>query len=185
MPFRSDLTFGRTWEETASQLVGGTVEFAPSGRFKEWDFTSDGVPYEVKADRLAYKYGCKTMFIEYECNGVPSGISTTKAKYYVYFMVRPNGTYTAYKLPVTDLRMACFGCPVKKGGDGYRSRGYIVPVEGFRMSELKQEREDQELLPSDDLNTPDLPSSLPLPHDPRMLGSKTSLLPPLPAVLLG
>jgi len=115
------------WEATAMSLVGGG-EPAPSGRFKPYDFTFNGVRYEVKADRLAYKYGGNTMFVEYECNGLPSGISTTEADVWMYFMVKPDGSYTCYSVPVADLKQWCVGCVVKKGGDGYRARGYIVPV---------------------------------------------------------
>jgi hypothetical protein len=137
MNFQADLSFGKKWEQTAKTLITLTecvVETAPEGQFKKWDFRTCGGAYEVKADRLAYKYGCKTMFIEHECSGQPSGISSTEADYWVYFMVRPNGEYVAYRIPVEDLKKACVGCPVKSGGDGYRSRGYIVPVlEQFRM----------------------------------------------------
>ena len=137
--FVKDLEFGTTWQEVAQQLVGGSIEPAPKGRFKPYDFIADGVKYEVKADRLAHKYGCKTMFIEYECSGVPSGISTTEAEYVIYFMVMPGGEYKCYKLPIVELRNGCCGCPVKKGGDGWRSRGYIVPVEMFKTYELVKE----------------------------------------------
>jgi len=140
--FVKDLEFGTTWQEMASTLVGGHIEKAPKGNFKPYDFKADGIKYEVKADRLAYKYGCKTMFIEFECSGVPSGISTTEAEYIIYFMVMPNNEYKGYKIPVTDLKMACFGCPVKKGGDGWRSRGYIVPVEMFKTCELGKDSMD-------------------------------------------
>lgn len=130
--FLKDLEFGATWQKVAEGLVGGVIQSTPKGRFKPYDFISDGVKYEVKADRLAYKYGCNTMFIEFECSDLPSGISTTEADYMIYFMVKPNNEYDCYKIPVTDLKMACFNCPVKKGGDAWRSRGYIVPVESFK-----------------------------------------------------
>jgi len=137
MNFQADLSFGKKWELKAKTLLTLTecvVATAPEGQFKKWDFRTCCGAYEVKADRLAYKYGCKTMFIEHECSGQPSGISSTEADYWVYFMVRPNGEYVAYRIPVEALKKACEGCPVKSGGDGYRSRGYIVPVmEEFRM----------------------------------------------------
>ena len=147
--FLKDLAFGEMWQVAAHELVGGSIIPAPKGCFKPYDFISDGVKYEVKADRLAYKYGCKTMFIEFECSGKPSGISTTEAEYLIYFMVFPNNNYTVYKIPVTDLKMACYGCPVKNGGDGFRSRGYIVPVESFKTcvigSEMSVEKQEPEM----------------------------------------
>lgn len=127
MNFTRDLSFGKTWEATAMNLVGGG-EPGPEGRFKPYDFTSKGLKYEVKADRLAYKYGGRTLFIEFECSGHPSGISSTEADVWMYFMVKPDGTYVCHTLPTAELRERCKGCPIKAGGDGYRSRGYIVPV---------------------------------------------------------
>lgn len=140
MPFHSDLSFGRTYEELATTfLPHGEMleEWAPKGVFKGWDFRTNKFKYEVKADRLAHKYGMKTMFIEYECSGVPSGISSTEADYWFYFMVRPNGTSRRFLIPVQALKDACKGAPSKSGGDGWRSKGYIVQVgdfEGFECS---------------------------------------------------
>jgi len=70
MPFHSDLSFGRTYEELCHYLPSDgemLEEYAPRGVFKGWDFRTNKFKYEVKADRLAHKYGMKTMFIEYEC----------------------------------------------------------------------------------------------------------------------
>ena len=134
MPFHSDLSFGRTYEQLATTFLplGELLEeYAPKGVFKGWDFRTNKFKYEVKADRLAHKWGMKTMFIEYECNGVPSGISSTEADYWFYFMVRPNGTSRRFLIPVQALRDACKDCPSKSGGDGWKSRGYIVPVADF------------------------------------------------------
>jgi len=174
MNFTKDLSFGKQWEVTASQLVGGNVEFAPSGRFKPYDFVADGVKYEVKADRLAYKYGGNTMFVEFECSGQPSGISTTEADFWMYFMVAPDGSYKCFKYNVEELKQECVNCVVKKGGDGWRSRGYIVPVK--TSAEVRPEQGLYIRLP------PPPPLS---PRDQKTQANKTSPLSPLPAVLLG
>lgn len=130
MTFVGDLSFGKRWEATAMRLVGGGTP-APEGRFKPYDFVrTDGKKVEVKADRLAYKYGGNTMFVEFECSGQPSGIATTEADEWMYFMVNPDGSAKWFSIPVAELKEWCVGCPVKKGGDGYRARGYIVPVRG-------------------------------------------------------
>jgi hypothetical protein len=139
MPFFSDLSFGKSYETLASSRlpVGETlVEFAPAG-CKGWDFRSDKFKYEVKADRLAYKYDMKTMFIEFECSGKPSGISTTEADIWVYFMVRPNGTSRVFWIPVSALKDACSRSQSKCGGDGGRARGYIVSVGEFEGCECE------------------------------------------------
>jgi hypothetical protein len=125
--FSKDLSFGKTWESVAMRMVGGAGTQS-IGAFKDWDFKVGEATYEVKSDRLAYKFGGKTMFIEHECSGKPSGIRATKADYWVYFMVRPNGEYTAYRIPTADLKEATKGCRQVSGGDGMRSRGFIVPV---------------------------------------------------------
>lgn len=134
MSFKSDLSFGKTYEQLAATMLpaGETFkEFAPAGAFKPWDFCSDKSKYEVKSDRLAHKYGMRTMFVEYECSGKPSGISTTEADYWFYFMVRPNGSSRRFLIPTQALKDACEGCASKCGGDGYKVRGYIVPVSHF------------------------------------------------------
>lgn len=176
--------FGKMWEETAASLVGGSVEFAPSGRFKPYDFISNGLKYEVKADRLAYKYGGNTMFVEYECSGQPSGISTTEADVWMYFMVKPSGEYSCYAIPVADLKEWCKGCPVKSGGDGWRSRGYIVPVRTPPLATAKASPVGSLPVPVD-LRIRCPPSPLPEPHDPRTQGSRTPPPALLPAVLHG
>lgn len=173
MTFRSDLAFGKRWERIAADLVGGVAEFS-EGCVKGWDFQVEGKKYEVKADRLAYKWGSKTMFIEYSCGGVPSGISTTEAEEWFYFMVNPDGSATGFRIPVVQLKMACFGCESKSGGDGYRAKGYIVPVESFRNTSVSVP------VPLDPLRIPQelrLQRSRPLPLSPRSSGSRTPDLP--------
>ena len=131
MTFHNDLAFGKKYEAIATEYMlddETLVEPAPDGLFKGWDFRTNKYKYEVKSDRLAYKYGSRTMFIEYECSGQPSGISSTESDFWFYFMVHPDGTFKAFCIPVDTLKEACKGCVSKAGGDGWRSRGYIVPV---------------------------------------------------------
>lgn len=184
MSFTKDLAFGKTWEATAMSLVGGG-EPAPSGRFKPYDFTSQGVKYEVKADRLAYKYGGNTMFVEFECGGEPSGISTTEADVWMYFMVKPDMSYKCYTIPVADLKSWCEGCVVKKGGDGWRAKGYIVPV---RTPPTAEGSCPVERSPSGTDLRIRLPPPPPLsPREPSSSGSRTLQLhsPQAVALLLG
>ena len=182
MSFTQDLAFGKTWEAIAMNLVGGGTP-APEGRFKPYDFTSNGVKYEVKADRLAYKYGGNTMFVEYECSGQPSGISSTEADVWMYFMVKPDGSYKCFCVPVEDLKEWCKGCVSKSGGDGYRAKGYIVPV---RTSPLVTVSASLERTPSGtDLRIRLPPPSPLVPRAPKTQGSRSPPTPPLPQVLLG
>jgi hypothetical protein len=151
MSFKKDLEFGKKWEEVAKAFVSQTetlLDSAPNCEFKPWDFRSSVASYEVKSDRLAYKYGCKTMFIEFECSGKPSGIQATEADFWMYYMVKPSGECVAYRIPVPELKKMCVGCVSKAGGDGYRSRGYIVPVdERFLIQNLTEHSSLQEQTP--------------------------------------
>jgi hypothetical protein len=126
MSFRTDLAFGHHFEKLASKSITEEIEWAPSKAFKKWDFRTPTTSYEVKADRLAYKYG--NAFVEFECSSVPSGIAASEADIWFYFMVRPDTSYECYKIPRKELLEFCKGCVVKAGGDGYRAKGYIIPL---------------------------------------------------------
>ena len=60
---------------------GDIVHIPPrDSKFSDYDFSINDIKYEVKLDNNLYKY--KTLFIEFESNKKPSGISITKADYY-------------------------------------------------------------------------------------------------------
>jgi hypothetical protein len=131
MCFKKDLEFGQTYQELAKKYIGDEVVIdSPVGLFKDYDFKTNVASYEVKSDRLAYKYGCQSMFIEFECNGKESGIASTKADYWFYFMVKPEG-FVLYKLPVDILKDRCLHSRILGGGDNGKIRGYIVLVSGL------------------------------------------------------
>jgi hypothetical protein len=139
MCFRKDLAFGKKYEEIAMTYAEDHVEIIvdiPNGKCKEYDFKTNVFTYEVKADRMAYKYGCKSMFIEFECNNKDSGINSTKADYWFYFMVRPDSTYVAYRIPVALLKSKCLDSRIICGGDGGRVRGYVVMVDDLQEYKL-------------------------------------------------
>lgn len=138
MCFTRDLTFGQKYEEISKKLLaeGEVVIDSPKGKFFEYDYKSNLFTYEVKADRLAYKYGCKSMFIEYECGGKPSGINVTTADFWFYFMVKPDGSYTCYKVPLKVLHAECTHSRIVNGGDGGRVKGYIVMVDKLQEYKL-------------------------------------------------
>jgi len=131
MCFTRDLTFGQKYEEIAKKLLqpNEVVIDSPKGKFSDYDFKSHLFTYEVKADRLAYRYGCKSMFIEFECGGKPSGINVSTADFWFYFMVKPDSSYVCYKVPIKVLREECAKSRIVGGGDGGRVRGYIVITE--------------------------------------------------------
>jgi len=87
--FQDKLSYGQYWEDKAKEFlkqnrhVEITAEQTSHNyQTMHFDFqTSDGMTYEVKADRMSVKTG--NFFIEYEGYGKPSGISITKAKKHI------------------------------------------------------------------------------------------------------
>lgn len=133
--FENDLEIGRKRErELASILLTSNkpidkIEFAPPKKFYDWDLkiTSLGreTTYEVKQDFKGQYTG--NVALEYECDGKPSGISTSKSDYYVicprewefYFQSRP--------VLLSKLMEAWF-----KGvmwGDGNKSKMFLITPE--------------------------------------------------------
>ena len=105
------------------------------GNFKPYDLIithkSKTYKIEVKSDRQAGKTG--NMAIEYECNGKPSGITTTEADYYVYFIIYMDEIQEdglpreeCYKIPIKKLIKIAKECHNVRGGDGNRSCMYLV-----------------------------------------------------------
>jgi hypothetical protein len=94
---------------------------------KEYDLIiiKDGkkIKIEVKSDRQASITG--NLAIEYECNKKGSGITTTEADFWVYFIVYPDRD-EVYKIPIDDLKELIKSCNKVSGGDGGRSRMYLL-----------------------------------------------------------
>lgn len=83
--FKPLLELGQFYEKKASdriikhfKLIRPTIEFNDT---KEYDIKIDDVKYEVKTDIKAVK--TNNIFIEFVALNKPSGISTTKAHYYI------------------------------------------------------------------------------------------------------
>ena len=107
---------------------------SPSNKqFKEFDimtFTrNDVISYEIKVDFRARQTG--NFFLEVSCNKKDSGIYSTKADYYAIFTPRMKET-NLYLVPVNDLKRIInkysSSLECVNGGDGYRSRGYLLPI---------------------------------------------------------
>jgi hypothetical protein len=134
MPFQSDLLLGKKFELMLLDYLPKDeyteVEMAPNKRFVEWDVKLKNgaleAKYEVKSDRLSAKTG--NLCIEYECSGQPSGISTTQADYYAYFVIK-GSDHDLYLIPVPRIKeLIAQGAYKKmKGGDSYRSEFYLIP----------------------------------------------------------
>ena len=125
--FSNQLSQGQKYERIClNYLEYDTVEHM-KGYFKEYDLiiTKDNkkTKIEVKSDRQASRTG--NLCIEYEGNKKPSGISATEADFWVYFIVHPDRD-ECYKIPIDDLKELVKSCRKVSGGDGGRSRLYLL-----------------------------------------------------------
>lgn len=106
MNFKKDLEFGNFYELELLKYIDYDKYIQSEGNFKPYDlkiYKNEKITrYEVKADRITHY--TNNITIEYECYNKPSGITTTKAKYYGYFVVKPNKTYDLYIIPVKKIK---------------------------------------------------------------------------------
>lgn len=121
MPFLEDLRYGKKYEELALQYIDyDTYSF---NNTKEYDieicFKGAFIRYEVKRDRLADKTG--NVAIEFNYNNRDSGLNSTTADYWILFVKDD-----CYIVPVEELRKLTKDCRIVKGGDGYKSRMYLL-----------------------------------------------------------
>jgi hypothetical protein len=133
MGFQSDLALGKLYERLAIRYLkqkGETLKDYPEGYCKQYDFLTNTSSYEVKADRMTDRTG--NLYIEYECSGKPSGISTTDAEYWFYFILMPENGYRAYKIPTNFLKGLLPQARTTNGGDAYRSKGYLCKESWFK-----------------------------------------------------
>jgi hypothetical protein len=126
--FKSDLAFGQKYEDIfiESVLKNPVGLERPAGKFSGYDLALNGERYEVKADRQTYKTG--NFCIEVSCNDRPSGIATTQATRYIYFVVYPDGDYDIYNIPTSYILQLLMEQKYRRGmrgGDGGRSYFYL------------------------------------------------------------
>lgn len=134
MSFHKDLRFGQKFEKLLLSLIPHDSHVLTCGYCKEYDFKlikdDKTTIYEVKADRRAYN--TRNFSLEFECNGKPSGIKTTTADVYAYFVCKPMETYDLYIVPTSVLKQMIDDKKYKRlvhGGDGYKSHMYLIGLE--------------------------------------------------------
>ena len=126
--FVKDLETGKVYEKKALELIQKKYPkaFIQDGYFLEWDIYIPELDMgvEVKSDAQYKKTG--NFYVEYECNDKPSGIATTKAKYYYIYLDK------LYILETEDLKDKCRKYlntkKDKKGGDNMASKGITIPI---------------------------------------------------------
>ena len=135
MTFLSCLQRGQVYERKALEYFSNVKSFVQSvGCFKPYDLLitqedDTQLKVEVKADFMACKTG--NIAVEWECNGKPSGISSTEADVWVYFVV--DGAYNdCYIIPTADLHKLTRTCRSVCGGDGKRARMSLLPINSIK-----------------------------------------------------
>ena len=134
MNFKADLQFGQLYERIFIERENMTNYKISEGNFKPYDIINldDNIKYEIKSDRMAFK--TNNMCIEYICNKKLSGISTTEADYYIYFVIT-NDDYDIYKIPVEKIKSLINDKSKKiksvKGGDNYKCQLYLISLNEF------------------------------------------------------
>lgn len=125
--FQNQLSQGHKYEKEALNYLDYDRYEHDTKYRKEYDliiYKNDVmIKIEVKSDRQASRTG--NLAIEYECNRKPSGISSTEADYWIYFIVHPDRD-ECYKIPIHDLRELVKDCYKVSGGDGMRSKMYLL-----------------------------------------------------------
>ena len=136
MSFSLDLDFGNIYEKKLIEILPNDSYIIKEGYFPYYDveIVKDGIitKYEVKADRYTYKTG--NIAIEFECNGKASGIKTTQADYYAYYVVKPYNLFELYIIPTQLLKDKINSKEYKRiifGGDNKNSQMYIFDLNLF------------------------------------------------------
>lgn len=103
MGFKEDLEFGDKWAEAALERLGITKYRKIEGKFLYFDYVAveeEGIVlYEMKADTRGHKTG--NVCIEFKSSGNSSGITTSIADYWCYWMTE---TKVLYKIPTSYLK---------------------------------------------------------------------------------
>jgi len=135
--FQKDLQTGHKYEMKLLEHIKYKDYIRPEGYFKEYDIlvnkkNGKSSTYEVKSDKQINIYG--NICIEYMCKNKPSGITTSKAKYWAIF--EPKGeNYTLYKIPSKIIREYIekkYYHRDCKGGDNYNSKLYLFNKNLFK-----------------------------------------------------
>ena len=152
--FISDLKFGQKYEQKLLELLPYDTYTHKVGYSKKKDIQEDGfnknydltitkdditTKYEVKSDRRAIN--TMNIAIEFECRNKASGIMTTEADYYAYFIIKSSELFDLYLIPVEDLREMINEKKYKrlvKGGDSYLSKMYLISLNDLQKYLFKQ-----------------------------------------------
>jgi hypothetical protein len=126
--FKKDLDTGKKFERKALDIIQKKYPkaYIVDGYFLEWDIYIPElkIGVEVKSDAQYQKTG--NFYVEYFCNGKPSGISATKSDVYFIYLDK------LYIIKTKDLKSKCRKYLNTKrdvkGGDNMLSKGILLPI---------------------------------------------------------
>lgn len=135
MNFQTDLKQGQLGERiVAKWLETKNFEIIDFSDTKDYDirtrYKDKEVLFEVKTDLYEYykKRMTNNLFIEVSCNGVASGISSSKSHIFAYYLPIHNKLYMIY---IKKLKQLIQENPyafhrTSQSGDGGRVNGYLI-----------------------------------------------------------
>lgn len=140
--FKSDLSETQKKEIDFAEKLNkhyGAVRVGEFGKDNKWDMVfvslKDGrsnISFEMKSDSMAKNTG--NIAIEFHCRGKPSGISTSKADYYVYQIERGKVS-DYYLIGVLELKRIIaeklYFRKVSGGDKGSNTRMYLFKLKVF------------------------------------------------------
>jgi hypothetical protein len=107
--FRFDLEIGKSYETQLAELIGQRIE--------------------VKRDFKALETG--NIFIEYESRGKPSGLATTQADYWCYWLSDEHCILIKTEKLKELCRKFLYTNRDVLGGDSNTSKGILLPTKKF------------------------------------------------------
>jgi hypothetical protein len=119
--FLRDLDVNKKYEQEASKRIKNyfNVEIKNFCDNHKYDFKDcNNIKYEVKTNHNVFKF--HSYFIEFDCNGKPSGIFTTQSNYYILCDIK-----NYYLIDTQKLINLCKSCKIVKCKNG--NIGYIFP----------------------------------------------------------
>jgi hypothetical protein len=89
---------------------------------------------EVKYDKIALETG--RVFVEFECRGNPSGITTTEADFWAFVFMNSIIILISKQRLVALCNDAYNNNKMVNGGDNNASRGFLIDIEKLVRSNL-------------------------------------------------
>ena len=147
--FQTQLKQGQKYELKSLEYLTYDTYTHDTKYRKEYDLIiydkGKKIKVEVKSDRQASH--TDNMAIEFRCSEKPSGITSTEADLWVYFIVHKNRD-ECYIFPIEDLKNLIKGCRKVRGGDFNRSEMYLLSKYKCRkyLREIKQDSSEREIM---------------------------------------